>query len=292
MARIRSLKPSFFLNEELAKLTPLHRLLFQGLWVIADRKGRLHDKPGTIKVQTLPFDNCDVDSMLNDLAMGDDPFITRYQVDCKRYIQVVSFLRHQNPHHKEADSDIPANSGAKTSNPVPAPTQTSASTDLGKLEPCGCGSGNGSGNGSGSGNGESEPPSLSNSQSVVTIFRPNRPIEDSIGSDRRRHLNCIGSGNWWSCMRGRCVPVKLVKDWQAQGFTEVYIKALVEDYILPIPEGTALPSDGFKLWGAVWDAVHQTGQHVPNSKPSNGDSTMAAARRLAAKFEAEAKEAK
>lgn len=106
MARARNIKPAFFMNDELAEIDPLGRLLFIGLWTIADREGRLEDRPARIKVETIPYDNCDVDELLNELAKRD--FIRRYEVDGVRYIQVTNFSKHQNPHRNERQSEIPA----------------------------------------------------------------------------------------------------------------------------------------------------------------------------------------
>lgn len=106
MARARNLKPSFFTNDTLAEIDPLGRLLFQGLWCLADREGRLEDRPKRIKAELLPYDNCDVDSLLSDLNRYG--FIERYAVGEQRFIQVVNFSKHQNPHVKEAASSIPA----------------------------------------------------------------------------------------------------------------------------------------------------------------------------------------
>lgn len=108
MARIRSIKPEFFKNEELARLTPLARLLFAGLWCWADRAGRLEDRPARLKAEILPYDDCDCESMLSELAGTPDPFIARYEVDGRRYIEVLNFLKHQFPHHRESESLIPA----------------------------------------------------------------------------------------------------------------------------------------------------------------------------------------
>ena len=105
MARSRNIKPGFFMNDELAQIHPLGRLLFIGLWTIADREGRLEDRPARIKAETLPYDDCDVDKLLNDLARYG--FIIRYEVDGVRYIQVANFTKHQNPHIKEKASEIP-----------------------------------------------------------------------------------------------------------------------------------------------------------------------------------------
>ena len=106
--RARNIKPGFFKNEELAGKDPLARVLFQGLWCMADREGRLEDRPARIKAEILPYDNCDIESLLVSLASGCDPFILRYERDGRRFIQVVHFLKHQNPHVKESKSIIPA----------------------------------------------------------------------------------------------------------------------------------------------------------------------------------------
>ena len=106
MARSRNIKPGFFLNDKLAEVEPLGRLLFAGLWCLADREGRLKDRPNRIKAEVLPYDNCDVDKLLDDLAQRG--FIIRYEVQGNRYLQVTNFAKHQNPHVKEKPSEIPA----------------------------------------------------------------------------------------------------------------------------------------------------------------------------------------
>ena len=54
MARARNIKPGFFLNEELVELPFSTRLLFIGLWTLADRDGRMEDKPKRIKMSLFP----------------------------------------------------------------------------------------------------------------------------------------------------------------------------------------------------------------------------------------------
>ena len=105
MARARNLKPSFFTNDKLAELEPLARLLFQGLWCITDRAGRLEDRPKRIKAELLPYDDCNADALLT--ALHQHAFILRYVVGDNRYIQVINFSKHQNPHVKEQESTIP-----------------------------------------------------------------------------------------------------------------------------------------------------------------------------------------
>lgn len=113
MARSRNIKPKFFTNEELAECSPLARLLFAGLWTVADREGRLEDRPKRIKAELLPYDQCDVDQLLTELAAGG--FIARYLAESSRCIQVLNFSRHQHPHVKEPQSQIPPWNGVAES---------------------------------------------------------------------------------------------------------------------------------------------------------------------------------
>ncbi|MFZ3017144.1 MAG: hypothetical protein WA056_01655 [Gallionella sp.] len=106
MARARNIKPGFFKNETLAECSPLSRLLFAGLWCIADRAGRLEDRPKRIRAEILPYDDGSVDDMLDELHQAG--FILRYQVGEQRFIQVLNFSKHQNPHCRESESTIPA----------------------------------------------------------------------------------------------------------------------------------------------------------------------------------------
>jgi len=110
---MRTIKPGFFTNEDLSEVTPLGRLLFIGLWTLADREGRLEDRPRKLKYTLLPLDECDVDALLADLAARG--FIVRYEANGKRYIQVVNFIKHQQPHYKEVASEIPPPPGHQDS---------------------------------------------------------------------------------------------------------------------------------------------------------------------------------
>jgi len=102
--RIRTIKPDFFKDEQLAELTPFARLLFIGLWLMADRDGRLEDRPKRIEAEILPYDFQDVDALLKELADHEEHFIIRYEVDGKKIIQVRTFLKHQRINGKEADT--------------------------------------------------------------------------------------------------------------------------------------------------------------------------------------------
>lgn len=145
--RARNIKPGFFKNEELAEIEPLGRILYEGLWCMCDREGRLEDRPKKIKAEILPYDECDVDSLLDHLA--GHQFITRYQVDGGRYIWIIKFKAHQNPHKKEPASVIPPFEGCETN---PGPSGSSPGCSQTGLEFFETGPGN-----SGTGPGFSEP---------------------------------------------------------------------------------------------------------------------------------------
>ncbi len=109
MARARNIKPGFFRNADLVELPFEARLLFIGLWTLADREGRLEDRPKQIKMEIFPADNVDCDALIEQLAsIG---VVARYAHDGKRYLQVVNFCKHQNPHRDEKASTIPDQNG-------------------------------------------------------------------------------------------------------------------------------------------------------------------------------------
>jgi uncharacterized phage protein (TIGR02220 family) len=105
--RIRTIKPTFWTNDELAELPALTRLLFIGLWGLADVRGRLEDRPKRIKAAVLPYDDHDIDSAL--AALKEHGFLHRYTVGDLSVIQIVNFEKHQRISGKEADteSDFP-----------------------------------------------------------------------------------------------------------------------------------------------------------------------------------------
>jgi hypothetical protein len=81
------------------------------LWCVADRAGRLEDRPKRIKLEVLPADDCDVDAMLSDLqARG---FVVRYEIDGLNLIEICNWSKHQNPHHTEKHSLFPPASNAR-----------------------------------------------------------------------------------------------------------------------------------------------------------------------------------
>jgi hypothetical protein len=115
VARSRNIKPAFFKNESLVELPFEHRLLFVGLWTLADREGRLEDRSKRIKMELFPADNVDVEQGLT--LLEQNGFIQRYAIDDLAIIQVVNFAKHQTPHHTERHSSLPDVNGEITVKP-------------------------------------------------------------------------------------------------------------------------------------------------------------------------------
>lgn len=68
MPKGRHLKPDFFTDKNIVGMSPLARLLYQGLWCYAADCGHLDDEPIELKMRILPADNCDVDALLDEIA--------------------------------------------------------------------------------------------------------------------------------------------------------------------------------------------------------------------------------
>lgn len=103
--RIRSVKPEQTKDEALAALSVWARMLFAYLPCHADREGRLEDRPRVIKLEIFPWDDVDVNALLEELA---PKFVVRYAVGDRKYIQIRTFLKHQRPNNRELPSQIPA----------------------------------------------------------------------------------------------------------------------------------------------------------------------------------------
>lgn len=104
MARARNIKPGFYKNEDLAECSVWARLIFPGLWMLADREGRLEDRPKRIKGELLPFDSQEIDPLLQELQHRG--FLVRYENSEGRFIQILKFTEHQQPHYSEKPSVI------------------------------------------------------------------------------------------------------------------------------------------------------------------------------------------
>lgn len=103
--RIRTIKPEFFLHEELAELEPIERIAFIGLWCASDREGRFEWRPKRLKHQILPYDNVDFSRVLD--ALTTRGFVQQYASDGVNFGVIPSFTKHQVINNRERDSDLP-----------------------------------------------------------------------------------------------------------------------------------------------------------------------------------------
>src|SRR3990172_247577 len=129
MARIRTIKPDLWFDEELAELPHQTRLFFIGLFNQADRRGRLEDRPSKLKAQILPYEKADADALLASLH---PKFVVRYGVDIKKYLWIRTFEKHQRVHHTEPESVIPPWNGELTTSTPLSHGAENVSNTLGK----------------------------------------------------------------------------------------------------------------------------------------------------------------
>ncbi len=107
MPRARNIKHQFFVNDELGELDPLARLLFIGLWTIADFNGNVEWRPKKIKTLLLPYDDCDITKLT--INLDKSRFVRIYSNGENIYLNITKFRVHQNPHKNEVakGTDIP-----------------------------------------------------------------------------------------------------------------------------------------------------------------------------------------
>ena len=103
--RARDIKPGFFKNEQLGECSQAARLLFVGLWMLADRQGRLERRPKRMKVELFPYDELDVEPLLMELERAG--LVAGYEAEGRELLWIPSFLRHQSPHRNEKGSELP-----------------------------------------------------------------------------------------------------------------------------------------------------------------------------------------
>ena len=105
MPASRVLKMQYYLNEEIAELSVRARLALPGLWCLADRDGRLEDRPKKIKAQLFPYESADMEKLLSEM---DGKVIHRYEVDGKCFIQILNWEKHAKVHPKEKSFQFPS----------------------------------------------------------------------------------------------------------------------------------------------------------------------------------------
>lgn len=96
MARIRTIKPSFFRSEDVSVLPLRARLTWIGLWTHCDDAGRAKDNARLIKGDVWPLDDVNLREIEEDLeTLAGHGRIVRYEVDGKRYLEIANWRDHQ-----------------------------------------------------------------------------------------------------------------------------------------------------------------------------------------------------
>lgn len=89
------LDPDFFLDEEVAKISPLARILYTGLWCLADDHfATIPNSPDWIRAQILPYEKeVKIEDLLKELQRIDKirPFVS----NGKNYYYIKNFHRYQ-----------------------------------------------------------------------------------------------------------------------------------------------------------------------------------------------------
>ena len=104
--RKRMISPEFFQHDGLGTCSLRARLLFVGLWTLCDKAGRMRWNSLVVHGQLFPFErDADIDAAVAELAgVGS---VALYRVGSREYLEIPSWLDHQRPHPKEAESSLP-----------------------------------------------------------------------------------------------------------------------------------------------------------------------------------------
>lgn len=96
MARIRSIKPEFWVSEQVADCSVTARLLFIGLWNFADDGGVIPYKPKAIKAQVFPADDITSETIrrLVDELLA-TALLASFEADGQTYLFVTGWKKHQ-----------------------------------------------------------------------------------------------------------------------------------------------------------------------------------------------------
>ncbi len=93
LARIRTIKPEFWVDDVMVELSFQTRLFFIGLWNFADDEGFIEDKPKRLKMQIFPAESEPVDDSLSALVEGGR--LLEYVSDEGPLLKVANWEHHQ-----------------------------------------------------------------------------------------------------------------------------------------------------------------------------------------------------
>jgi len=91
--RIRTIKGEFWTDEKVVELSAWARLMFIGLWNMADDWGLMEWSSKRAKMLLFPADEVDVEALVDELETME--MVTMYENDGRKYLAVNNFHRHQ-----------------------------------------------------------------------------------------------------------------------------------------------------------------------------------------------------
>lgn len=218
MARIRSLHPGQWTDDDFVSCSAFARLLALGLRNEADDNGIFEWNPTKLKMRILPADNADVPALLSELECSRQ--VLRYKAMGKEYGIIRSFTRFQRPKKPTFQYPVP-------SEPLPNGYELSKaySSTSSELVP------NQSGNRDADGEKEEEKKTISSSSSVqgaprATAQPPTarasawefpKPDDERVAA---LHALCLANG----------VQVRILQaqQWVADGVSEVQMRAAID----------------------------------------------------------------
>ena len=110
MARMRSIKPEFWSDRKISRLSRDARLLYISLWNFSDEHGRLQGDARYIKGHCLPYEDDlsldSIDGLMNELK--DAGRVEIYDVDGDPYLFLPRLARHQRLEAQKQESRLPA----------------------------------------------------------------------------------------------------------------------------------------------------------------------------------------
>lgn len=96
MARIRTIKPEFWVSVQVVSCSRDARLLFIGIWNFCDDNGIHIASHFNLKMQVFPGDNCSVDDIKKWITeLIDQGLVREYYAEDKAYWQVTGWHKHQ-----------------------------------------------------------------------------------------------------------------------------------------------------------------------------------------------------
>jgi len=131
VARIRTIKPEFWVDEQIVELDYVTRLLFIGIWNFVDDEGYLEYKPRRIKMQIFPADDLDISREIQNLLEANR--LLYFTSDQGDLLRVANWSRHQKISNPTATKFTSIQPGESSKQQASAPISLESSVPLQKV---------------------------------------------------------------------------------------------------------------------------------------------------------------